>query len=143
MRAFAEEGGLSDDCQIPPLTEAVASIEQLIRTQTVLESKDGQKVVGLARCIVDGSMCPLRGVFVDPSYQGQGIGADLDDALEKMHPSGERFELTTNTFAPGNVAFYQRRGDQRGVLTPCGEQIVLAQMSKCRGVLSGHFPRRQ
>jgi GNAT superfamily N-acetyltransferase len=86
--------------------------------------------VGSARGIVEGSICTLRGVLVEPSYQGQGIGAALVDAVEKLYPQVERFTLTTNALVPGNVEFYQRRGYQLKELTPSGEQIVLAQMSK-------------
>ena len=43
MRAFAEEGRLSGTVEIPPLTESVDSIELLIRTQTVLTARDGDR----------------------------------------------------------------------------------------------------
>ena len=46
MRAFAEEGRLSDSLQIPPLMESVGAIDLLIRTQTVLVAKDRARIVG-------------------------------------------------------------------------------------------------
>ena len=49
MRAFAEEGRLSDSTQIPPLVEDVAAIELHIRTQTVLTARDGERIIGSAR----------------------------------------------------------------------------------------------
>ena len=129
LRAFAEEGRLSENLEIPPLMEAVESIELLIRTQTVLTAKDGNRIVGSARGIVEGSTCAIRGVLVEPSYQEQGIGAALLRAVELQHPDVERFELTTNTLVPGNVAFYERRGYKVDELTKYTEKIVLAQMS--------------
>ena len=130
MRAFEEEGRLSDNLAIPPLMETVAAIELLIRTQTVLTAKDGETIVGSARGIVDGPVCTMRGVLVEPSYQGRGIGVSLLQAVELRHPDVARFELTTNTLVPGNVAFYERRGYKVDELTKYGEKIVLAQMSK-------------
>lgn len=130
MRAFAEEGRLSGTQQLPPLMEAVESIELLIRTQTVLIAKDGERIVGSARGIVEESVCTIRGVLVEPSYQKQGIGAALLHEVEQRHPDIERFELTTNTLVPGNVAFYERRGYKVNELTKYGEKIILAQMSK-------------
>ena len=130
MRAFAEEGRLSGSTQIPPLAEAVAAIELHIRTQTVLTAREGDRVIGSARGIADGAVCTIRGVSVDPAYQGRGIGADLLRAVEQAHPRAERFELTTNTLVPGNVAFYERRGYKVNELTKYGAKIVLAQMSK-------------
>lgn len=130
MRAFAEEGRLSEDLRIPPLAEEVSTIDLHIRTQTVLVARDGERIVGSARGLVDGTVCTVRGVFVEPSYQGRGIGAALLQAVEAAHPAVERFELTTNTLTPGNVAFYERRGYALTELTPHGEKIVLAQMRK-------------
>ncbi|MBC7604079.1 MAG: GNAT family N-acetyltransferase, partial [Ramlibacter sp.] len=110
MRAFAQEGRLSGTTQILPLLEEIASIENHIRTQTVMTARDGVRVIGSARGIADGSVCTLRGVSVDLSHQGQGIGAALVGAVEGAHPGVARFELRTNTLVAGNVQFYERRG---------------------------------
>ncbi len=133
MRAFAEEGRLSENSSIPPLMETVDEIRLLIRTQTVLVAKDGERIVGSARGIRKGSVCTIRGVIVEPSYQGRGIGASLLRAVEKLHADAERFELTTNTLVPGNVKFYERRGYAVDELTRYTGKIVLAQMSKVTG----------
>jgi GNAT superfamily N-acetyltransferase len=130
MRAFAEEGRLSENLQIPPLTETVAAIDLHIRTQTVLTARDGHRIVGSARGIVDGDVCTIRGVSVEPSHQGKGIGGILLRAVEEANLDAERFELTTNTLVPGNVAFYERRGYKVVELTRYTDKIVLAQMSK-------------
>ena len=72
----------------------------------------------------------LRGVGVEPSHQGQGIGASLLLAVELAHPAAERFVLTTSTLVPGNVSFYERRGYRVTELTRYSDKIVLAQMAK-------------
>ncbi len=136
MRAFAEEARLSDDRNIPPLLEPVADIAHHIRTQTVLKARDGDRIVGAARGLVDGAVCTLRGVIVEPDCQGRGIGASLLEAIEQAHPGIERFDLTTNTLVPGNVAFYERRGYRVVELTRYTGKIVLAQMSKPAGATS-------
>lgn len=130
MRAFAEEGRLSDNAQIPPLTEPVAAIDLHIRTQTVLVARDGERIVGSARGIVDGAICTIRGVSVAPDYQGRGIGATLLRGVEQAHPTVGQFVLTTNTLVPGNVAFYERHGYHVTELTRYTDKIVLAQMVK-------------
>jgi GNAT superfamily N-acetyltransferase len=130
MRAFAEEGRLCDDWRIPPLTEDVAAIEMHIRTRTVLIAREGERIIGAARGLVEGAVCTLRGVIVEPACQGRGIGASLLLAIEEAHPGVERFELTTNTLVPGNVAFYERRGYRVTELTQYTGKIVLAQMRK-------------
>ena len=130
MRAFAEEGRLSENASIPPLTETVAEIELLIRTQTVLVAVEGQRIVGSARGIRTGSTCTIRGVLVEPTHHGRGIGASLLRAVEDLHSDAERFELTTNTLVPGNVRFYERRGYAVYELTEFTGKIVLAHMRK-------------
>ena len=69
MRAFAEEGRMSESLEIPPLTEDIAAIALHIRTQTVLIARDGERIIGSARGIVEGAVCTIRGVSVEPSYQ--------------------------------------------------------------------------
>lgn len=130
MRAFAEEGRLSDNLNIPPLTEDIAAIELHIRTQTVLTAWNSGRIIGSARSIVDGATCLIRGVSVEPDCQGQGIGASLLRGIEQAHPSVTQFVLTTNTLVPGTVAFYERHGYKITELTRYTEKIVLAQMSK-------------
>ena len=130
MRAFAEEGRLSENLQIRPLTEKVSEIEFDIRTHTTLTARDGERIIGSARGLIDGAVCTIRGVSVEPSYQGQGIGGALLAAVEHAHPDVESFDLTTNTLVPGNVAFYERRGYRVIELTRHNDKIVLAQMSK-------------
>ncbi len=130
MRAFAEEGRLGETTQIPPLMEDFAALEEDIRTQTVLTARDGDRIVGSARGILDGSECMIHRVSVEPSYQGRGIGVALVRAVEDAHPNVVRFTLTTNTLVPGNVAFYERRGYHVTELTKHGDKIVLARMAK-------------
>ena len=84
------------------------------------------------RYLVEGSVCTIRGVSVEPACQGHGIGASLLHAIEQAHPTIERFGLTTNTLVPGNVSFYGRRGYQVTELTRYTDKIVSAQLAKVR-----------
>ena len=130
MRAFAEEGRLSENTEIPPLMEKRSDVELDIRTHTVLTARAADRIIGSARGIVTGAVCTIRAVCVEPSHQGRGVGAALLRAIEEAHPAVERFELTTNTLVPGNVAFYERRGYEVTELTQYSGKIVLAQMRK-------------
>jgi GNAT superfamily N-acetyltransferase len=136
QRAFAEEGRLSGRLDIPPLREGVDAIARHIRTQTVLKALDGGRIIGAGRGLVDGTVCTIRGLCVEPSHQGRGIGAALLRAVEAAHPRAERFVLTTNTLVPGNVAFYERHGYRVTELTRYDDRIELAQLSKAGPAMS-------
>ncbi|TAG47475.1 MAG: N-acetyltransferase [Betaproteobacteria bacterium] len=130
MRAFAEEARLSGTEQIPPLMEDVAAVEHDVRTHTVLTARDGDQIVGSARGVIKGAACLIHRVSVEPTYQGKGIGAKLIDAVEQLHATVERFELTTNTLVPGNVEFYERRGYTVTQRRNFSDKIVLVDMQK-------------
>lgn len=130
MRAFAEEGRLSGTTDIPPLLETADAIQHHIVTQTVLVATMDSQVVGAVRGLLDGAVCTIRGLIVEPDLQGRGIGAALLTAIEAAHEHVDRFDLTTNTLVPGNVSFYERRGYRtREVIRPIYD-IPVANMTK-------------
>ena len=129
-RAFAQEARLSDNWDIPPLTETLNAVVEHIRSQTVLTARHGTRIIGSVRGIVTGTVCTVRGLSIEPAHQGHGIGSSLLDAIECAHPHVTRFELTTNTVMEGNVRFYERHGYRVAELTRYSDRITLAQMRK-------------
>ena len=129
-RAFAEEGRLSGSQDIPPLTETVEAVAEHIRHQTALVARIGARIVGSVRGIAAGTVCTIRGLSIEPSHQGRGIGASLLHAIEAAHPHATCFELTTNTVMASNVRFYERHGYHVMALTRHSDKIILAQMRK-------------
>jgi|KBSSwiStaDraftv2_1062776.scaffolds.fasta_scaffold106662_4 GNAT superfamily N-acetyltransferase len=129
-RAFAEEGRRSRSKDIPPLTETLDAVSEHIQKQTALVARDSGKIIGTIRGIVDGRVCTVRALVVDPENQGRGIGSALLDALERALPDVTRFDLTTNTLMEANVPFYERRGYRVTQFTRHSEVVTLAQMTK-------------
>ena len=129
-RAFAQEARLSDNWEIPPLTEALDAIVEHIHSQTVLTARHGAHIIGSVRGIVAGTACTVRGLSIEPAHQGRGIGSSLLHAIEIAHPHVTHFELTTNTVMAGNVRFYERHGYAITELTRYSDRITLAQMRK-------------
>jgi len=129
-RAFAQEARLSDNWEIPPLTEALDAVAAHIQSQTVLTARHGTDIIGSVRGIVAGTVCTVRGLSIEPAYQGRGIGSALLRAIEIAHPRVTHFELTTNTVMEGNVRFYERHGYRITELTRYSDRITLAQMRK-------------
>src|SRR5262245_11600629 len=129
-RAFAEEGRRSGSQDIPPLAERLDAVIEHIQNQTALVARDNGKIIGTIRGIVDGRVCTVRGLAVDPANQGQGVGSTLLKALERTLPDVAQFDLTTNTVMEGNVPFYERHGYRINELTRHSELVTLAQMTK-------------
>lgn len=129
-RAFAQEARLSDNWEIPPLTEALGAVAAHIQSQTVLTARDGNDIIGSVRGIVAGTVCTIRGLSIEPAHQGRGIGSSLLRAIEIAHPHATHFELTTNTVMEGNVRFYERHGYRITELTRYSDRITLARMRK-------------
>ena len=129
-RAFAQEARLSDNWEIPPLTETLDNVTAHIQSQTVLTARDETDIIGSVRGIVAGAVCTVRGLSIEPAHQGRGIGSSLLRAIEIAHPHVTHFELTTNTVMEGNVRFYERHGYRITELTRYSDRITLAQMRK-------------
>jgi ribosomal protein S18 acetylase RimI-like enzyme len=133
-RAFEREARLCDDWEIPPMTETLEAVLEHIVSATVLTAWIGPQLVGAARGILSGGVCTIRGVCVEPGYQGRRIGKMLLAALEQAHPTASRFELMTNAAMTGNVLFYERLGYRITGTEPYSDRIVLACMSKAAAV---------
>jgi len=130
MRAFEEEGRRCGTQDIPPLQEQMASVAEHVRTQIALVAREDERIVGCVRGLLEGGVCTIRALVVDPSRQGRGFGSALLEALEAQLDDAERVNLTTNTIMEGNVAFYERHGYHVVEYTTPIPGITLAQMSK-------------
>src|SRR5689334_9087807 len=104
-RAFAEEGRRSGSQDIPPLTEPLSAVIEHVRNETAFVARENGKIIGTIRGIVEGRVCTVRALAVDPANRGQGVGSSLLRTLERALPDVARFDLTTNTVMDGNVAF--------------------------------------
>ena len=76
-RAFAREAGLSQNWEIPPLTESVDAVVDHVRHQTAFTARLGPHIVGAVRGIVADGVCTIRALCLEPQAQGRGIGSAL------------------------------------------------------------------
>jgi ribosomal protein S18 acetylase RimI-like enzyme len=130
MHAFEEEGRRCGTTDIPPLQEQIASIAEHVQAQVALVAKENGSTVGCVRGVLDGRICTIRALVVDPSKHGRGVGSALLSALERALKDIERVDLTTNTAMERNVPFYERHGYRVIEYTSPRPGVTLAQMSK-------------
>ena len=129
-RAFEEEARLCGNQEIPPLTEPLEAVVGHIETATVLVARNGTRIVGSVRGLVADGICTIRGLSIEPEFQGRGIGSALLCALERALSHVAHFELLTNNAMESNVRFYHRHGYRITDLRQFSDRITLAHMSK-------------
>ena len=86
----------------------------IAQSLSVLGAYDGDQLVGLIRAVGDGeTILFIQDLLVLPSYQRQGIGRQLVDALVDQFPQVRQLVLLTDD-QPQTRAFYENIGFVQG-----------------------------
>ena len=86
----------------------------IAQSLSVLGAHDGDRLVGLIRAVGDGeTFLFIQDLLVLPSYQRQGIGRQLVDALVDQFPQVRQRVLLTDD-QPQTRAFYENIGFVQG-----------------------------
>ena len=86
----------------------------IAQSLSVLGAYDGDRLVGLIRAVGDGeTILFIQDLLVLPSYQRQGIGRQLVDALVDQFPQVRQRVLLTDD-QPQTRAFYENIGFVQG-----------------------------
>ncbi|TGE23200.1 GNAT family N-acetyltransferase [Hymenobacter metallicola] len=116
VRLAVRENRLSDPARVP----AEAYVDYLTRRGRGWVAEEAGRIVGFA--IADVQDHSVWALFLDPDYEGQGIGKTLHDQLLTWY-----FQQTTHPIwlstGPGTRAeeFYRRRGWRETGRTKSGE----------------------
>lgn len=108
--AYRSEAERNRDWTIPPLSQTLEEMRADIRALDVLAARSGDRCVGSVRARLDGEVCHVGRLIVDPDWQGRGLGSRLLDAIQARFPQAREFALFTGERSTGNLAFYQKRG---------------------------------
>lgn len=109
--AYVTEAQLYDDPHIVPLNDTVGDVRAAIAAGQVLVAREGPRIVGSVRGIVDGAVCTVARLVVAPDMRGRGIGSALLAAVEARDGGRvERFVLFTGHRSAGNLALYRGAG---------------------------------
>ena len=81
----------------------------LMNSSLVVTAKDGERLVGLVRCLSDDVMLAyVHYVLVDPEYQGKGIASKLLNMVKDRYK--DLFYLEVMPEDKKNASFYERHG---------------------------------
>ena len=121
----------NDTLAIPPLHETLEEVRAWIGTAWVL--RDGARLIGGVRGVLDGDVWRIGRLMVAPDRRGEGLGRALLAHVERVAPpEAQRFALFTGRRSTQNLAMYERAGYVR---TAADEQVV--HLEKARGAVPG------
>ena len=129
-RAYDSEARLYDDWNIPPLTQALASLRSEIATLTFLKASANGAIVGSVRARVVDGCAQVGRLIVDPPCQRQGVGSSLLRAVEAALPDAARFELFTGSRSVGNLRLYERHGYRMRETRQLSERVSVVYLDK-------------
>ena len=108
--AYRSEAELLNDFRIPPLLQTLQELRAEFETGVVLKATDGcGRIVGSVRAHTDGCTLFIGKLIVHPQRQGNGIGTEMLESIEKEYPP-MRCELFTSHSSVRNLALYRRLG---------------------------------
>lgn len=94
-----------------PITAATTTLPDSSKSPDLVDSRDKNKLIGLARCVTDFSTFSyLTDVYVLPSYQGEGLGKWMMRCVGDVHdsmPYLRRSMLFTSDWER-SVPFYEK-----------------------------------
>ena len=128
--AYESEARLYDDWSIPPLTQTLESLQDELRSDTVLKALDGEHLVGSVRASLRDALCRIGRLMVHPSRHGQGIGTALMRAIEARFPQASAFELFTGSRSEANIRLYRRLGYEVTGTRRVSEAVTLVVLGK-------------
>ncbi|MEA3319756.1 MAG: GNAT family N-acetyltransferase [Bacillota bacterium] len=85
-------------------------IEELTYYKIMLEE---QLVGGIILTMTGNRFGRIDRIFIDPAYQGKGLGSEVIRLVEKAHPSVTTWDLETSPRQKGNLHFYEKMGFER------------------------------
>ena len=108
--AYRSEAEIYNDFNIPPLVQALESIEKDFENQYFLKAVMDGKIIGSVRAYTKEGTCYIGRLIVHPDFQNRGIGTDLMNEIERIFNTCRRFELFTGDKSERNLYLYQKLG---------------------------------
>ncbi len=130
--AYQSEAQLYNDFSISPLTQTLEQIRADFATKVFLKAVAGGNIVGSVRGHQAKGTCYIERLIVQPTFQGQGLGAALLRHLESVFPEAKRFELFTGYKSDRNIHLYQKLGYHEFRREPAAGSLTFVFMEKQR-----------
>ncbi|MFC2149622.1 GNAT family N-acetyltransferase [Candidatus Auribacterota bacterium] len=105
--AYQTEAELFDDKSVSPLTETIEGMKRDFETYTFFKAMIGGELIGSVRTYVEGDVCYVSRLILNPIYQHHGIGKRLVKYVEGHYKGIKRIELFTFSNRKDITRFYK------------------------------------
>lgn len=108
--AYQSESKLLNNSGISPLKQTLQEVQYEYEKGVFLKAKDdGGSIIGSVRAYSENDTLYIGKLIVRPDLQGQGIGTNLLNEIEKVCPH-PRYELFTSSKSIRNIKLYKYLG---------------------------------
>ena len=128
--AYRSEAEIYNDFNIPPLVQALESIEKDFENQYFLKTVMNGKIIGSVRAYTKEGTCYIGRLIVHPDFQNRGIGTDLMNEIERIFNTCRRFELFTGDKSERNLHLYQKLGYKIFKKAKITDQTMIVYLEK-------------
>lgn len=98
----------------PPGYDSVQTTRYMIEELTYFKIVLGEQLIGGVILTLTGKRFGrIDRIYIDPSFQGQGLGSEVIRLMEKAHPTVTTWDLETSPRQKGNLHFYEKMGFER------------------------------
>lgn len=128
--AYASEGRLYSDPDLPPLTQTLEEMRDDFERQLVLKAVGEGEIVGSVRARMKEGSCLIGRLIVRPDCQGRGIAKLLMREIENRFPEAERFRLFTGHRSDGALHIYAKLGYREYRTEYVSDNLALIYLEK-------------
>lgn len=112
MKNWLPKQGCVNDCNIsPPGYASIEMTKYMIRELNYFKVLLNNEIIGGVIITLSGeSFARIDRIFIDPIYQGKGIGSSVINLVERMFPNVRFWDLETSSKQINNHYFYEKMG---------------------------------
>ncbi|MBN1603023.1 MAG: NADH-quinone oxidoreductase subunit NuoB [Chitinispirillaceae bacterium] len=108
--AFQSEAEIYNDFSLSPLRQTMDEIKEDFNNRTFFKAVMNYTIVGIARSRMEGDICHIGRLAVNPVYQNLGIGKKLLQAVENHFDTAESFQVYTSHQSKRNIYLFEHQG---------------------------------